>query len=74
VSFDELLEGAITRGWIDVLTKSVDEERYGIRFVPRKTESNWSATNRAIVKRLVAKGRMHPEGTSTLPDDLWTID
>jgi uncharacterized protein YdeI (YjbR/CyaY-like superfamily) len=70
VGFDELLEVAITRGWIDVQTKSVVDERYGIRFVPRKPGSNWSATNRAIVKRLIAEGRMHPEGTAMLPEDL----
>jgi hypothetical protein len=70
VAFDELLEIAMTRSWIDVQTKSLDEERYGIRFVPRKPGGNWSATNRAIVKRLLADGRMHPEGAALMPDDL----
>jgi uncharacterized protein YdeI (YjbR/CyaY-like superfamily) len=70
VTPNELLEVAITRGWIDVQTKSLDEERYGIRFVPRKLESNWSATNRSIVMRLLAEGRMTPEGAALLPDDL----
>jgi uncharacterized protein YdeI (YjbR/CyaY-like superfamily) len=73
VSFDELLEVAITRGWIDVQTKSLDEERYGIRFVPRKPGSNWSATNRAIVKRLVAEGRMKREGEALLPNNLEAV-
>jgi hypothetical protein len=71
VTFDELLEVAITRGWIDVQTKSLDEERYGIRFVPRKPGSNWSATNRAIISRLLGEGRLHPEGAALLPDDLF---
>jgi uncharacterized protein YdeI (YjbR/CyaY-like superfamily) len=74
VTFDELLEVAITRGWIDVQTKSLDDERYGIRFVPRKPGSNWSATNRAIVKRLLADDRLHLEGTALLPVDLYSSE
>jgi uncharacterized protein YdeI (YjbR/CyaY-like superfamily) len=70
VTYDDLLEVAITRGWIDVQTKSLDDERYGTRFVPRRQGSNWSATNRAIVKRLIAEDRMQPEGEASLPEDL----
>jgi hypothetical protein len=36
VTFDELLETAICHGWIDTQTKSIDDERYAIRFVPRR--------------------------------------
>ncbi len=70
VSFDVLLEEALCWGWVDVQTKSVDRERYGIRFVPRKTGSNWSAINRAIICRLIRDGRMQPAGTRVLPVDL----
>ncbi|MFL5758468.1 MAG: YdeI/OmpD-associated family protein [Thermomicrobiales bacterium] len=71
VTFDALLEVALTRGWVDVQTKGTDEERYGIRFVARKPGSNWSATNRKIVKRLIADGRMHEAGAARLPPDLF---
>jgi hypothetical protein len=74
VTFDELLEIALTRGWIDVQTKTLDKERYGIRFVPRKPGSNWSSTNRATVKRLLAEGRVHLDGSALLPDDLLEHD
>jgi uncharacterized protein YdeI (YjbR/CyaY-like superfamily) len=70
VGFDSLLEIALCWGWVDVQTKGINDERYGIRFVPRKPGSNWSATNRAIVCRLLAKGRMQPSGASLLPADL----
>jgi hypothetical protein len=69
-AFDELLEVALTRGWVDVQTKGLDHERYGIRFVPRKPGSNWSTTNRAIAKRLLAEGRMKEPGKALLPPDL----
>jgi len=70
VGFDELLEIALCWGWVDVMTKGIDDERYGIRFVPRKPGSDWSATNRRIVCRLIADGRMRPSGAALLPADL----
>ncbi len=70
VSFDELLEIALCYGWIDGFTKSLDDERYVIRFTPRKKKSAWSAYNRALVQRLLDAGRMTPAGTAVLPDDL----
>jgi uncharacterized protein YdeI (YjbR/CyaY-like superfamily) len=70
VGFDPLLETALCHGWVDVQTKGIDAERYAIRFVPRRPGSNWSATNRAIVKRLLAEGRMAETGKALLPADL----
>ena len=70
VGFGPLLETALCHGWVDVQTKGIDEERYGIRFVPRRAGSNWSATNRAIVKRLRAEGRMAETGKALLPAEL----
>jgi uncharacterized protein YdeI (YjbR/CyaY-like superfamily) len=70
VTFDELLATAMCHGWIDTQTKSIDEERYAIRFVPRKPGSNWSAHNRERVKELIAAGRMTTAGMAVLPPDL----
>jgi uncharacterized protein YdeI (YjbR/CyaY-like superfamily) len=70
IGFDPLLETALCHGWVDVQTKGIDGERYGIRFVPRRPGSTWSATNRAIVRRLLAEGRMEEAGKALLPTDL----
>jgi uncharacterized protein YdeI (YjbR/CyaY-like superfamily) len=70
VTFDELLDVALCHGWVDTQTKGIDDERYAIRFVPRRPGSNWSATNRDKVRRLLAEGRMTPAGRAVLPDDL----
>ena len=70
VTFDDLLDTALCHGWIDVQTKRIDAERYAIRFVPRRPGSNWSPTNRARVRRLLAEGRMAPAGSASLPLDL----
>jgi uncharacterized protein YdeI (YjbR/CyaY-like superfamily) len=70
VTFDELLDVALCHGWVDTQTKSIDEQRYAIRFVARRAGSNWSASNRERVRRLLAEGRMTPAGEALLPPDL----
>jgi uncharacterized protein YdeI (YjbR/CyaY-like superfamily) len=40
----------------------VDEERYTIRFTPRRTGSIWSAVNTRRARALTAQGRMTPAG------------
>src|SRR5204862_3587734 len=58
VSYDESVEEALAYGWIDGQTKSIDDVSYAGRFTPRKPNSNWSASNLARVKKLLAEGRM----------------
>jgi uncharacterized protein YdeI (YjbR/CyaY-like superfamily) len=70
VTFDELLETALCHGWVDTQTKGIDAEHYAIRFVPRRSGSNWSPTNREIVRRLLREDRMTPAGVAVLPPDL----
>ena len=70
VRFEHLLETALIHGWVDTQTKSIDDERYAIRFVLRRPGSNWSARNREIARQLLAEGRMTPAGIALLPDDL----
>lgn len=70
VTFDTLLEVGLCHGWVDTKTKKIDNERYGIRFVPRRSGSNWSARNRETVRRLLAEQRVTPAGMASLPPDL----
>jgi uncharacterized protein YdeI (YjbR/CyaY-like superfamily) len=70
VTFVELLEAALCHGWVDTQTKGIDDERYAIRFVPRRRGSNWSAPNRELARRLLADGRLTAAGLATLPADL----
>lgn len=65
-----LQEVALCHGWVDTQTKTIDEERYAIRFAPRRPGSNWSATNRELARRLLEEGRMTAAGITTLPADL----
>ena len=42
VSYDEAVEEALCFGWIDGLTKGIDEEKFAQRFSPRRSGSVWS--------------------------------
>jgi len=70
VTLAALQETALCHGWVDTQTKRIDEERYAIRFVPRRPGSTWGPKNRRIARRLLQEGRVKPAGAATLPDDL----
>jgi uncharacterized protein YdeI (YjbR/CyaY-like superfamily) len=69
VTYPQLVEVALCYGWIDVLEKTIDSERYVVRFMPRRKGGNWTATNRALARRLIGEGRMTPAGQAMLPPD-----
>ena len=62
ITYLEAVEEGLCFGWIDGLTKRVDEASYKIRFTPRKPKSNWSATNIKRVDALIKNGKMTPVG------------
>ena len=70
VTLVELQEVAVCHGWVDTQTRRIDEQRYAIRFVPRRPRSHWSEKNRTMARRLLAAGRIRPAGVATLPGDL----
>lgn len=62
MNWSESVDQAICFGWIDGIRKSIDEERYTIRFTPRRRDSNWSAVNIRKVDQLTKLGLMRPSG------------
>ncbi|MBA3873025.1 MAG: YdeI/OmpD-associated family protein [Anaerolineae bacterium] len=62
VTWPESVDEALCVGWIDGIRKRLDEERYTIRFTPRKPRSIWSVVNIARVEALTKEGRMQPAG------------
>ena len=62
MTWAESVDEALCYGWIDGKTKRVDEERWAIRFTPRRIGSNWSLVNVRNVERLIGEGRMRPAG------------
>jgi uncharacterized protein YdeI (YjbR/CyaY-like superfamily) len=66
----DLQEVALCHGWVDTQTQRIDDERYGIRFVPRSARSTWGPKNRAMARRMLEAGRLEPSGMATLPPDI----
>ena len=62
MTWSESVDEALCFGWIDGVRRSVDEERYTIRFTPRKPGSVWSKVNVAKAEELIRQGRMRPAG------------
>jgi uncharacterized protein YdeI (YjbR/CyaY-like superfamily) len=62
VRLAEAVEEALCFGWIDGMLRRIDDERHMLRFTPRRPGSVWAASNKARVERLIAEGRMRPEG------------
>jgi uncharacterized protein YdeI (YjbR/CyaY-like superfamily) len=62
MTWSESVDQALCFGWIDGVRYKYDEERYCIRFTPRKRNSNWSAINIAKVNALKRLGLMLPAG------------
>lgn len=62
ITWPESVDQALCFGWIDGLRKRVDDERYTIRFTPRKPASTWSAVNIKRVQELTQLGLMAPAG------------
>jgi uncharacterized protein YdeI (YjbR/CyaY-like superfamily) len=62
VTWAEAVDLALCFGWIDGVRKSLDQDRYQIRFTPRKKGSTWSARNIERYKVLNENGKTRPMG------------
>ena len=62
LTWSESVEQALCYGWIDGLRRSVDADRYAIRFTPRRPGSSWSAKNLETYGELERRGLIRPPG------------
>jgi len=62
ITWPESVDEVLCFGWIDGIRKSIDADRYMIRFTPRKLGSVWSSINIKRAEALIAEGRMRPAG------------
>jgi uncharacterized protein YdeI (YjbR/CyaY-like superfamily) len=56
MTWPQSVDEALCFGWIDGVRRRVDEQRYSIRFTPRKPGSIWSAVNIRKMEILQAQG------------------
>ncbi len=62
LTWPESVDEALCWGWIDGVRRGVDEERFTIRFTPRKRTSNWSLVNVRKYEALLKQGRVQEPG------------
>jgi len=65
MTWEESVDEALCFGWIDGIRRRLDDERYCIRFTPRRRTSHWSARNIKRMQELVAEGRVQACGVET---------
>ncbi len=62
MTWPESVAEALCYGWIDGIRRRLDDDRYTIRFTPRRKGSDWSAVNVRMVAQLEAAGKMRQAG------------
>jgi len=62
ITWPESVDEALCFGWIDGVRHRIDDERYRIRFTPRRPGSHWSTVNIARMAVLQAEGRVSAAG------------
>ncbi len=68
LSLEEAVEEALCFGWIDGALRPIDEEKYALRYSPRKRGSIWSETNKRRVAKLIKQGRMTEAGLAKVKE------
>lgn len=68
LDYIETVEEALCFGWIDGISKKMDDSTKAQRFTPRRKNSHWTELNKERVRRLTALGKMHEQGIKVLPN------
>ncbi|SEJ47521.1 YdeI/OmpD-associated family protein [Demequina mangrovi] len=77
LTYEDLVRQALCFGWIDAVTKRLDEFRTLQYCAPRKRGSGWARTNKARIVELEREGLMAPAGAAVIAaaksDGSWTV-
>jgi len=68
VRHEEAVEEAICYGWIDSKLRSVDEEKYALKYSPRRKGSVWSEINKRTALAMIDKGKMTKAGMARIQE------
>lgn len=66
--YHELVEESLCFGWIDSVTKRVDDDRLIQWFSPRRKGGIWSSLNKARIERLSSQGLMSERGQRVIDE------
>ena len=64
LTWPQSVDEALCFGWIDGIRRRIDDERYSIRFTPRRPGSIWSRVNTRRMAVLQREGRVHEAGVT----------
>jgi uncharacterized protein YdeI (YjbR/CyaY-like superfamily) len=77
LTYPEIVEEALSFGWIDNKTNKVDSVSYKLKLTPRKPGSGWAKSNKERVKKLIEQGLMTPAGLEKIEtakaDGSWNL-
>jgi len=78
LSYDDAVEEGLAFGWIDSVGHRLDENRFSVRFTPRRKHgSPWARSNKERVARLTEAGLMTPAGLAAVEaakaDGSWDV-
>ena len=62
ITWPQSVDQALCVGWIDGTRRRIDDERYSVRFTPRRSRSIWSAVNIRRFGELADAGVVLPAG------------
>ena len=68
IPYNHAVEEALCFGWIDSITRTIDQERYSQRFTPRSPRSTYSQANKERLRRLIKQGKVVPDVLATISD------
>lgn len=68
IPYEDSVEEALCFGWIDGIIKRIDDERCARKFIPRRSRSRWSESNKKRAERMIREGRMAEAGMARVED------
>ncbi len=68
LSLSDAVTEALCFGWVDGKLKSIDGDRFILRYSPRRADSVWSRINKERAEKLIAQGRMTPGGLAIIEE------
>ena len=77
MTYDELVTEALAYGWVDSISRKLDDERTMLYVSPRKRGSGWSRPNKERIARLEDQGRLAAPGRALVEaakaDGSWSM-
>jgi uncharacterized protein YdeI (YjbR/CyaY-like superfamily) len=70
ILYNDAVEEALSFGWIDSITKRVDENSYAQRFSPRNPKTPYSETNKTRLRELIKQDLVIPSVKAAVQDIL----